>query len=455
MDNNKNNTDDKQKLMTETPIPRLIWKMAIPTIISMWVTGLYSSADTYFVSRVSTEATAAVGLVFSVQAITQALGFFCGHGSGTYMARLLGADDTKKAAEIAVTGFSIAVFLGFVIAIVGNLAAYPIADFIGATDATREYTLDYMRIILMGAPIMMGQFVQNNQLRYQGDAFYAMIGLLCGAIVNVILDPILITVLGMGVRGAAIATICGQCISFVILFIGTWMSGSLRPRISNIHVNKANILEIVNGGAPSLFRQGLAAISILLLNRMAGMYGGEAAIAGMSITTRMLMLLLATLLGFGQGYQPVCAYNYGAGLYDRVREGFFYCVKWGTVMMTIMGVTCFIGAEQVIRFFRDDPAVIAVGTVALKWQTAVLPLLATSIITNMFLQSTGKGLIASITSSARNGIFFVPLILILPFFFGLRGVEMTQAVADVMTFLFCIPIASRELRRLGEEDLQK
>ena len=197
-------------------------------------------------------------------------------------------------------------------------------------------------------------------------------------------------------------------------------------------------------------RQGLAAVSTLLLNNAARTWGGDPAIAGMSVTSRTLMLLVSALIGFGQGYQPVCSYNYGAGLYSRVKEGYRFCVKYGTILMTAAGAFCLVFAEPVVRFFRDDPAVVAVGSTALRWQAAVLPLLATSILTNMMLQASGKGIKSSITSSARNGIFFIPLILILPRFFGLLGVEMTQAWADVLTFLLCVPIARSELRKMDE-----
>ena len=195
-------------------------------------------------------------------------------------------------------------------------------------------------------------------------------------------------------------------------------------------------------------RQGMAAISTLLLNRYANFYGGDAAIAGMSIVNRILMLMMSALVGFGQGYQPVCSYNYGAGLYKRVKEGYFFCVKYGTIILACLGALCLIFARPVVGWFRDDPAVIAVGSTALRWQAVALPLMATSILTNMMLQATGKSLKSSITSSSRNGIFFIPLILILPRFFGLLGVEMTQAWADALSFLLAVPLAYSELKKM-------
>ena len=442
---------DRHAYLTETPVPKLICTLAVPTIISMLVTGIYNSADTYFVGRISTQATAAVGLVFSAMAIIQALGFFCGQGSGNYLSRLLGAGRRQEADEIAVTGFVMALLTGLCVAVLGNLFAVPLADFLGATGSNRHDTVAYLRIILMGAPFMMGQCVINNQLRFQGSAFYAMVGLMCGAVINIGLDPLLMFVLGLGVPGAALATVSGQLISFTALMIGSRRGENIRLRAKNIRMTQHNLLQIVNGGLPSLMRQGMAAVSVVLLNRFAKAYGGDAAIAGMSIVNRTMQLLVSALIGFGQGYQPVCSYNYGAGLYKRVRQGFFFCVRYGTALMLLAGIGCFFGAERVVSFFRDDPAVIAVGARALRWQSAVLPLMATSVLTNMMLQASGQGLKSTLTSSARNGLFFIPLILILPRVFGLTGVEMTQAWADVLSFLLCVPFAAAELRRMANK----
>ena len=440
---------DRHTYLTETPIPKLIPALAVPTIISMLVTGIYNSADTYFVGRISTEATAAVGLVFTVMALIQALGFFCGQGSANYLARLLGAGERQKANEVAVMGFAMAFVIGVLLAVFGNLEADRLADWIGATSSSRPDTVAYMRIILLGAPFMTCQFVINNQLRFQGSAMYAMIGLMCGAVMNIALDPILMFGFGLGIRGAAIATISGQFVSFVALFIGSRMGDNIRLSIHNLRPEPAYIASIAANGFPSLMRQGMAAVSTLLLNRYANFYGGDPAIAGMSIVSRILMLIMSALVGFGQGYQPVCSYNYGAGLYARVKEGYRFCVKYGTVILAAFAALCLLFAEPVVGWFREDPDVVAVGAAALRWQAAALPLMATSILTNMMMQATGKSLKSSITSSARNGIFFIPLILVLPRLFGLRGVEMTQAIADVLTFILAVPMAYSELRKMG------
>ena len=352
---------------------------------------------------------------------------------------------------MAATGLALSMLLGIMTAAVSIWNIRALVVFLGATESTIENTVSYLRIIVLGAPFMMGQFVVNNQLRFQGSALYAMVGLLCGAILNIALDPLLILVFQMGVTGAAIATVCGQIISFFVLLAGSMHGSNIRLRVRNIHINGHYLFEIINGGIPALFRQGLAAVATVLLNRAAGVYG-DAAIAGMSVTTRVTMFVSSALIGFGQGYQPVCAFNYGAGKKNRVREGFFFCVRYGTLFLAMMAVLCLCFAPNIIGFFRDDPEVIAVGTVALRWQAAALPLLACIVISNMMLQSIGKGLKASVTASARNGIFFIPLILLLPQFLGLTGVEMTQAAADILSVSVSIPLAVSELRKMKSDD---
>ncbi|MCR5213465.1 MAG: MATE family efflux transporter [Eubacterium sp.] len=445
----------RRELLTKTPIPSLIIRLSVPTIISMMVTAFYNSADTYFVGKISTEATAAVGLVFSVMAIIQALGFFCGHGSGNYLSRMLGAGNKKEANEMASTGFAFSLVLGLIVAVIGNLFVYKIADWIGATSTTMDATVSYLRIILIGAPFMMGQFVLNNQLRFQGNAMYAMVGLMFGAVVNVFLDPLLILVLKMGVAGAAIATVSGQIISFTMLLIGTSKGENIHLNIKNVKINGHFLMEIANGGTPSLLRQGLAAVSTLLMNNFAGDMGGDAAIAGMSIVSRVTLMMSAALIGFGQGYQPVCSFNYGAGIYSRVKEGYIFCVKWGTIFLFFLAVLAFTFPAEIVGWFRDDPAVIEVGKVALRWQAVALPLSGFLVMTNMMLQSMGRGLKASISASCRNGICFIPLILILAKCFGLFGIEITQFCADVLSFFIILPMAVLEMRILSGKDKEE
>lgn len=437
--------------MTETPVPKLITKLAIPTILSMLVTGFYNLADTYFVGKITTEDTAAVGLVFTLMAIIQAVGFFCGQGSGTFLSRMLGAGEKQKAEEMAATGFLLAAILGVLITVFGNIYAHPLAYILGADAISVEKTVQYMRIILIGAPFMTCQFVINNQLRFQGSAIYAMVGLFCGAAANVVLDPIMIFGFRMGISGAAVATVSGQLISFIVLMVGTTKGANLRLHVKNIRLNFYYLGQIANGGLASLLRQGLAAVATLLMNNEAQELGGNAAVAAMSIVTRIVMMIGSAMIGFGQGFQPVCSFNYGAGKKDRVREGFFFCFKYGTVFLTFGAAILIILADSIVYGLRHDPAVVEVGKVALRWQAATLPFLAFTSMANMMLQSTGKGVKASIASSCRSGLCFIPCLYILVYFFGIRGLEATQAVADFFSLLIAIPLAVSELSKMKKE----
>lgn len=426
--------EEKFRMMTEDPVPGLIGRLAVPTIISMLITSFYNMADTFFVGRIGTSATAAVGVAFPIMAIMQALGFFCGHGSGNSISRKLGAQKGEEAKELAATGFFSGLFLGILVAVLGLLFLNPLSHVLGSTDTILPFTKDYLRIILIGAPFMTSQFVLNNQLRFQGNAFYGMIGVTTGAVLNIILDPILIFVFDMGIAGAALATVFSQFISFIILLVGIHISGCIPIRFRNIALTKERLGEIIGGGLPSLCRQGLASIATMTLNLGANPYG-DAAIAAMSIVGRIAMFAGSALIGFGQGFQPVCGFNYGAKKYNRVREAFFFCVKVSTVVLFVIAVTGFILSGSLIGIFRDDPEVIRIGTLALRFQCLTFTLNGWIVFNNMMMQTIGKTFYASILASARQGLFFIPAVLILPHFFGLVGIQSAQAVADLLTIV--------------------
>ena len=439
---------DNYTYMTTAPVHRLIMSLAVPTIISMLVTSFYNMADTYFVGKINTQSTAAVGIVFSIMAIIQAIGFFFGHGSGNYISRKLGAKETESAERMASTGFFLSLFVGIILAIIGWIFLTPISLALGSTPTILPYTERYLGIILLGTPFMSSSLVLNNQLRFQGNAAYAMVGIVSGAVINVGLDPLLIFVFDMGISGAAWATVISQACSFCLLLAMSRKGENIRIRFRNFTPTWNYIREIIGGGTPSLARQGLASFSTILLNVAAGGYG-DAAIAGMSIVSRIGMFINSFLIGFGQGFQPVCGFNYGAKLYARVRQGFWFCVKVGVIFLLVCAVAGFGYAEEVVALFRrGDPEVIEVGAAALRWQLITYPLGAWIIVSNMMLQTIRKSVRATILSSARQGLFFIPLIFILPHFFGLQGVEMCQAVSDMLTFLLAIPLTGSVLLKM-------
>ena len=444
--------DEKQEQkfhqMTETPVSTLICSLALPCIISMLVTAFYNMADTFFVGMLkSNSATGAVGVVFSLMAIIQAVGFFFGHGSGNFISRELGRQNFEEASNMAATGFFSAIAAGVLICILGQIFLEPLATLLGSTPTILPYTKAYLRVILFGAPWMTSSLVLNNQLRYQGSAAYAMVGIASGAVLNIGLDPLLIFTFDLGVAGAAWATIISQFVSFCLLLTGCSRGGNLHIHVSRIQRKWSYYEMIIKGGLPSLARQGLASVATICLNRAMRPYG-DAAIAAMGVVQRITMFGGSAMIGFGQGFQPVCGFNYGAKLYSRVKEGFWFCVKSSTIFLLAVSAAGFAFAPQLIALFRDDPDVIACGSEALRFQCVTLCLSGRIVMSNMMLQTIGKTASATFLAMARQGIFFIPLIYLLSRCLGLAGVQMTQSAADCLAFLCAVPLSQKALREM-------
>ena len=445
---------DNYTFLTQAPVHRVIVTMAIPTIISMLVTGLYNIADTFFVGKIDTQATAAVGIVFSLMFFVQAMGFFFGHGSGNYISRELGARRHENAVKMASTGFFSSFFFGLVILVLGEIFLTPLSLMLGSTATILPYTEDYMQVILLGAPFLTSSLTLNNQMRLQGNANFAMYGIVTGAILNVLLDPFFIFTCGLGVSGAAWATVVGQVVSFVILFFMARRGENIAIRFRNFSPSIQRYKEIFYGGSPSMMRQGLACVATMSLNFAAGAYG-DSAIAAMSIVSRIAMLSFAVVIGLGQGFQPVCGFCYGAGLYDRLKEAYKFTVTIGTIFLVVLAIVGWMISGTLIGVFRDDPEVIAIGIVALRWQLCVFPVNALILASNMLAQTCCKPWRANILAAARQGLFFIPLIFILPSYFGLLGVEMCQAVSDVLSFTLTVPIVIYTFREFTREAAAK
>ena len=438
--------------MTKTPIPRLIGELAVPTIISMLVTSFYNMADTFFVGKINTSATAAVGIVFPLMAMIQAFGFFCGHGSGNYISRQLGAHNFEDASKMSATGFVSAFVLGLGILVVGFLFTDPLLRIMGSTETILPYARSYMRIILIGAPYMTASLVLNNQLRFQGSAFYSMIGITTGAVLNIGLDPLFIFGLGMGTAGAGLATALSQTISFCIL-LSMFLRGKTvsQFRITAVTRSPAEFGTILMTGMPSFGRQGLNSIGGMLLNIAARGYG-DAAVAGMSIVSRIFMFIISVAIGTGQGFQPVAGFNYGARKYRRVQQACLFTMAASFCFLSVILTACWFNAETLIRLFRDDPEVTAVALPAFRFQCFAMLLQPVIVAGNMLFQSIGKSGRATFLACCRQGVFFIPLILTLPRVFGLLGVEICQPIADVLTFFVTVPFLFPFLRQLVRMD---
>lgn len=446
----KRNYKDKFDKMAHAPLKWLITTLAVPTILTMLVSALYNMADSYFVGKIDTSSVASIGIVFSVMTLLQAIGFFFGNGSGILISTLLGEKKKDTAKIYANVAFFIVIIIGIALAVIGLLFSNRLAVLLGATETTKAPAGSYLKIILLGSPFILGSFVLNNQLRYQGSAIYSMAGIMSGSLINIALDPLFIFKFNMGVKGAALATILSQIIGFIILIGGTFKGENIRITIKSFKPNRQNLAEICKNGLPSLSRQGVQTIANICLNFAAAPYG-DSAIAGMSVFNRVMFLGFAVVIGIGQGYQPVCSFNHGAKKYDRVYDGYKYIVILSTCFITIASIVSFIFAPQLISLFRDDSEVIDIGTRALRYECIVLPVIGYCTASNMLVQSLKLPAKATALALARQGIFYVPLILVLPRIIGVTGIILAQPIADGLSFIMTILLAMPIVKKIKEK----
>lgn len=435
--------------MDETPVNILILKMAVPNIVSMLVTSIYNITDTFFVSHIGASAMASVGITFPVMALIQAIGNTFGIGSGTFISRSLGNKDVKSAEQVAAVAFFTAVFMGFILTLFGLFYIDKLVILLGATETVAPYAKEYGTYILIGAPYMCGSFVLSIVLRSQGNALNSMIGISIGSILNIILVPICIFYLDMGVSGAGLAAITSQFISFAILYIqSNYIVGSIKIRFINFKPSFMIYKEIFRTGMPTLYRNGLMSIATILINTAASTFGNFA-IAAVSIVTKIISLTSSVVMGFGQGYMPICGYNYGAKNYKRVLEGFWFCAKITVVASTLFGLIGFIFAPNILNLFGvDNFEVIKIGTNTLRSQCLIMPLQGFAITVNFTLQSLGYGFKSSLAAIGRQGLFLIPVILTLPDILGITGIEISQAIADFADFILASILIVSVLRHL-------
>ena len=448
-----NQRNDKFDKMTTMPVKKLVLSLAGPSITIMMITSLYNLAATYWVSFLGTSEVAAVGIAYPLMAIIQAFGFFFGQGSGNYISRALGARDSENASRMAAT----ALISGFIcmafIALMGIINLGRFVEMLGTTETIKPHAMEYIFFILLASPWMVAATVLNQQLRFQGSAAIAMVGMLSGAILNIIMDPVFIFVLGLGVRGAAMAAMFCQMLSFfILLFYGTTRKGNIRINFSHFSPSISRYIEMFRGGVPSMIRQGLMSVATIVINHFAKPYG-DAAIAAISIASRINMFANSMALGFGQGFQPVCGFNYGAKLYSRVKKAFWFCVRTCCFSLFVISLVLMFFAPQIIAFFRkDDPDVIRIGAFGLRMYCISLPLMAGATMVNMITQTMGKALEASAIAFSRQGLLLIPLLFILTPFMGLLGIQLAIPLADIASLFIVIPILIKTMKIISVPD---
>ncbi len=446
--------------MTKWPIPRLIISLGIPTMINMMVTSLYNLADTFFVSGLGQEATGAVNVVLSLMSIIQAIGFTLGMGSGAIVSKLLGQRKQKEADTVSTSAFFAAIIAGLIICILGTIFLTPLLWFLGAPEetgvavTTMEYARQYTRYILFAAPFMCASYVLNNVLRAQGKALLSMIGLVSGAVINIVLDPILIYGANMAMRGAAIATCISQIMSFGILLY-LFLSGKTIVQIKRESISKkfSVYFDIISTGFPSFCRQILTSLCTVLLSWAVKPYDG--ALAAIGVVQKVFMFAFSISLGIGQGYQPVLGYNHGCGRYDRVKKAYLFTLAFSATLMTVFAIVCAIFAPQIMGAFLENENAIRIGALALRMQCICMPLLPINFMVNVTYQVVGSRVAAAILSTSRQGLFYIPAVLILPNLIGLFGVQCSQSVADFCSALFAIPFTISFFKSLNKLEVQK
>ncbi len=458
----KDNTlqqEQRRSRMLSEPVGSVIVKMAVPTIIAFLINSIYSLADTYFVSGLGEEATAAVGVNASLDQLIMMCGSMLAVGANSYIARLLGQGEDKKASQVLSTAFYLALAFGAVLLAIGSVFILPMVRLLGATPTCEGYAVDYATYVLWAAPFMATSFVMNQCLRSEGSATLSMMGMGFGGVLNCVLDPIFIMPWGlnMGVAGASLATAISKVVSFAILIFPYVTHRSLlRLSLKFFRCSRDIIGQIVSVGSSSMFRSGLAVVAGIVLNKLAGGIS-DALLAVVGVTTKVMMFPFSIILGFGTGFQPVAGFNWGARRYDRVRQCFRFAAWTAILGAVVMGGVLFLFAAPVINAFTEQGSdMLRYGTLCVQLQCVALPIHAWVAVVNMLCSGLGNAKGAFVLATARQGTCFLPILYPLAIFFGAYGICAVQAVADVLSLVFAIPIAiqmTRKIARAGA-DLQ-
>lgn len=438
--NSNNKKELRIKAILNDDLLPLLVKTSIPTIIGMLVMVIYNLTDTFFVGILNNKSmTAAIGIVFSFMGFIQAIGFWFGYGSGNIMSKKIGENEEKEAEIISSIGILFAIVIGILIAVLSWFFILPLSRFIGgnASENLLNFTVEYLKVIIISIPFGLYSITLYNQLRLCGNVKDAMIGLLVGMAVNMLLDPVLMFGFKLGFIGAGYATLIGQLTGCIVLTNLSEKNGNIAVDLKKVKLNKERVYHILAGGMPNFSRQSITSIALILLNVVAAKYG-DSVIAALTISSRIVALAYMIMIGWGQGFQPICAMNYGAKQYDRVKKAFKISVIVGTVFLIVSAILLYVFSEPLIKAMSNDNEVILVGSEILRMQCITLPLLGYFAISSMLMQNIGQYFWASIISISRQGIFYIPLIYILSNMFGEFGIYLLQPVADVLSFVLAV-----------------
>lgn len=436
--------------MATAPVGDLILSMALPAMATTLITGVYNLADTFFVGRIGTSATAAVGVVFSFGMVLMALGFWAGTGCSTLVSTLLGARKNEEAEQVLSTAFALSLFFGAVVALVGFLGGDVLLKLMGSTDTILPYARSYARYILLAAPMTSANLLMGQTLRAEGLAKQSMFGQISGGVLNMILDPIFIFGLRLGITGAAMATALSTVVSFLVM-LSFYLRGRTRLRLSARKVSRraADYRNLLTVGVPSLCRHGTNMIANVVLNTVAGTWG-DAAIAAMSVCGRLMYLSTCVSGGLNNGSQPVIGFANGSRNYKRLKQAFWFMVKFSTVSMAAFGVVESIFAPQLIALFRNDTEVVRIGTVSLRLICAALPFSCFMNSASTLFQITKHPLPSSMIIFGRQLVLYIPALLVLPRLIDVPGLQLAAPLCDTIAGLICIPMVLVFFTKLDE-----
>ncbi len=444
-----NAADKHYQTMTETPLARLIIRLGIPTTISMLITNIYNMTDTYFVGTLGESPQAATGILFTLQAIIQAVAFMLGQGSGTMVSKALADKNSREASEYASSAFYSGLIFGTLFSVFGFLFLEPFMSLLGATDTILPYAKIYGGCVLATTPLVIATLVLNNNLRYEGKAFYSMLGLVSGSVLNIFGDWLFVSVFHWGIFGAGLATVIGQIVSFIVLLIMYIKHAQGKIALRYISRCAQPYMTILRIGFPAMIRQGLASLAGGICNNMTKPFG-DAAIAAISVVNRFSAFVMCVGLGIGQGYQPVASFNYQAGRYDRVKKGLLITMGIGACLIVMLSLPGIIFAEQIVYLFQKNAEVVAIGTPAMRYACFGVIFLALSVPVNMLYQSIRKPMISSVLSLVRNGLM-IPVLFLTVGPWGLFGIQIAQPVTDIFSGLFSIPFIIAFLRKKDKD----
>ena len=445
MNSSNNKKELRRKAILNDDLLLLLVKTSIPTIIGILVMVIYNLTDTFFVGILNNKSmTAAIGIVFSFMSFIQAIGFWFGYGSGNIMSKKIGENEEKEAEIISSIGILFAIVIGILIAILSCFFVLPLSKFIGgsASENLLNFTVEYLKVIIISIPFGLYSITLYNQLRLCGNVKDGMIGLLIGMAVNIVLDPVLMFVFKFGFIGAGYATLIGQITGCIVLTNLSGKNGNIAVNLKKVRINKDRVYHILAGGMPNFSRQSITGIALILLNVVAAKYG-DGVIAALTISSRIAAFAYMIMIGWGQGFQPICAMNYGAKQYDRVKKAFKFAVVGGTLFLIMAAILLYVFSELLIKTMSNDNEVILVGSEILRMQCITLPLLGYFAISSMLMQNIGQYFGASIISISRQGIFYIPLLYILSNIFGEFGIYLLQPVADVLSFGLAVIVVSK------------